>query len=102
MSSHIRLLVQLCDTHPENPAKILRTARKYTIKAPKSAQVWYERLVVEKQFGRTIEEAEKVWSEARGSIEGSEEEIEKIWRWGLLEEPCETKRLTKYAVSEVY
>jgi hypothetical protein len=57
--------------------------------------------VAEKQYGRTIEEAEKAWSEARRSVEGTEEEVAKIWQWGLLSEGCGRKRLAKYEVSEM-
>jgi U3 small nucleolar RNA-associated protein 6 len=101
LSGHIRLLVQLFSTHPDGPAKILRTARKYTIKAPKSAHVWHERLVAERQFATKSEgrrDVDKAWAEARRSVEGSGEELEKIWTWGLFTEDLVADRLSTYKV----
>lgn len=55
LSGHIRLLVKLFKTHPDGPGKVLRTARRYTIKAPRCERVWNERLVAERQIGRQNE-----------------------------------------------
>lgn len=84
LSAHIRLLIQSAQP---NDAKVLRTARKYTSRTPKSAQVWLARLAAERQLGFDSEgwdTVERVWAEARGLVaEGSEEELGRIWLWGL-------------------
>jgi U3 small nucleolar RNA-associated protein 6 len=101
LSGHIRLLVQFANTHSDDPAKVLGTARKYTIKAPKSAHVWHERLVAERQFGVKSEGrsgVDRAWAEARRVVGGSGEELEKIWTWGLFREDSVENRLTTYEV----
>jgi len=90
--------MQLSGACPDDPAKILRTARKYTIKAPKSAHVWYERLMAESRFSEGRSVVDKAWAEARRVVEGSEDELEKIWTWGLFPETPAEGRLSTYEV----
>lgn len=70
-----------------DPAKVLRTARKYTTKAPKSAHVWLARLVAEKRYADSgnegCEVVNKAWAEARGLAEGPEEDVGRVWSWGI-------------------
>jgi U3 small nucleolar RNA-associated protein 6 len=95
LSGHLKLLKEFSDKTPGGPAKWLRTARKYSIQAPKSAHVWYERLEAERQLSEGRGVVDKVWAEARRSVEGSREELEKIWTWGLF---WEEERLATYEV----
>jgi U3 small nucleolar RNA-associated protein 6 len=95
LSSHIRLLMEFTSIHPGGPAKVLRTARKYTIKAPKSAHVWLSRLVAEQHFATESEGrigVDRAWAEARRTVEGTMEDLERVWTWGLcLEDSAEDK-----------
>ncbi|TFK44537.1 U3 small nucleolar RNA-associated protein 6-domain-containing protein [Crucibulum laeve] len=90
LSVHINLLLRFSGALSASPAKILRTARKYTDRVPASPAVWLARLEAEKQLGdgssegRTV--VENAWRSARKSIVGSAEELERVWSWGLDQE----------------
>lgn len=90
LSAHIRLLIGLAGADASVPAKAIRTARKYTSKAPASSQVWLARLEVEKAFGAGGTEGQasvgETWREARNSVAGGEEDVLKVWLWGLGDE----------------
>ncbi|KAG5646802.1 hypothetical protein DXG03_002179 [Asterophora parasitica] len=94
LSAHVRLLTKTVDGDSTGPAKVLRTARKYTTQARKSAPVWRARLDAERRFSETRSVVREVWREARqGSVEGSGEEVEAVWTWGLFEEDGAEERL---------
>ncbi len=77
LSVHIRVL-----GHGAGGSRIVEKARKYTSRCPQAANVWLERLAMEKQHG-SRESVEKAWEEARRSVAGSEDEIASVWQWGL-------------------
>lgn len=77
LAVHIMLLMRTGAA----PAKVRRTAEKYTTKAPSSQRVWLARLAVEKEHGP--ETVEKLWAEARKAVSGSDEEVQDVWTWGL-------------------
>jgi U3 small nucleolar RNA-associated protein 6 len=81
-SSHIRLLISPLNPTAPSPAKVLKLARRYTSEIPRSADVWLVRLAAEKHFA-TREEVEQAWSDARNSAEGTTDEVERVWVWGL-------------------
>ncbi|KAF5386261.1 hypothetical protein D9615_002379 [Tricholomella constricta] len=92
LSSHIRLLTKTVNGDSTWPAKVLRTARKYTKQAPESAPIWRARLDAERRFGKGV--AEDVWREARAAgVAGSAEEVEAVWTWGLFPEDSAEDRL---------
>ncbi|KAF9467295.1 U3 small nucleolar RNA-associated protein 6-domain-containing protein [Collybia nuda] len=99
LAVHLRLLITLAEAGLVDPAKVVRTGRKYTTKAPKSAYVWLARLGAEKRFAATDkgrDVVDTIWGEARRSVlveESSEEELEKLWTWGLFPEGSVTERL---------
>ncbi|RDB24910.1 U3 small nucleolar RNA-associated protein 6 [Hypsizygus marmoreus] len=90
LSAHIRLMVQSLNGDAAGPAKVLQMARRYTDKAPRSASVWLERLNAEKEFGGDVD---KAWAEARQAVEGSMDEVEKVWTWGLAGKDSAEERL---------
>lgn len=81
-SSHIRLLISPSNPTEPSPAKVLKLVRRYTSELPRSAEVWLARLAAEKHFA-TREEIEHAWSNARNSVEGTPDEVERVWVWGL-------------------
>lgn len=119
MAAHIRLLIQITESEAGDPgsraagpAKVLRTSRRYTHKAPTAGDVWLARLAAEKRFaasaiadegasetgsdGRRREAravVEKAWKEARGAVvvrsggsgldEAGLDVVWKVWMWGL-------------------
>ncbi|EFI28182.1 U3 snoRNP protein [Coprinopsis cinerea okayama7 len=83
LATHICLLMQ---TPSVSPAKVRRTAQKYTSRVPQSSRVWLERLKAEKVVG--TQEGDdtavlSVWSEARRQVAGSEEDVTPVWLWGI-------------------
>lgn len=75
----------------QDPGKVIKTARKYTTKARGSSQVWLARLEAEKTYcSRSGVEGQRVvvsaWKEARESVTGKEEDVLKVWIWGLGDE----------------
>jgi len=82
------------DGDGNGPEKVINTARKYTSKVPNSSQVWLARLEAEKAFTRAggsegRMSVESAWREARGSVAGREEDVLKVWIWGLGDEEVE-------------
>jgi U3 small nucleolar RNA-associated protein 6 len=96
LSAHIRLLVRL---DKGAPAKLGRIIQKYTGQAPQAAQVWLARLDAEKA-GASRAEVAATWKKARKSVCGKEEEVLKVWMWGV-EESGEKKK-TMYEVRTRY
>ncbi|KAF8653585.1 hypothetical protein AX16_003863 [Volvariella volvacea WC 439] len=90
LSAHLRLLMKSPELEGRDPAKVLSICRKYTSKAPRSADVWMGRLAAERMFGDRSEESRRIvddsWREARRSVVGTIEELERVWTWGLLAE----------------
>lgn len=105
LSAHIRLLMKLVDGDGSDPEKVIDTARKYTTKVPESSQVWLARLEVEKAFRASGSEGrrsvESVWREARCSVTGKEEEVSKVWIWGLGDEEGELVGVDKIKTHKV-
>lgn len=67
---------------------------------PTSAEVWLARLDAEKDLSKW-EEVERAWSDARSSVEGSEEDVERVWLWGLDHYPSDrTDRLRTHEVRD--
>ena len=64
------------------PSKILKLARRYTSKSPKSASVWLARLDTEKRFSQR-KDIEKAWADARSSVVGDAHDVSQVWIWGL-------------------
>ncbi|KAM5532543.1 hypothetical protein V8D89_013749, partial [Ganoderma adspersum] len=103
-AAHIRLLVShhgglelaLLPPKASSPEKILRMARKYSVKAPACAAVWLARLAAEKQFAGQ-EDVDRAWTEARKHVEG--DGTPEVWLWGL--EPQNRQRSSADAESEV-
>ena len=96
-SVHIRVLTELAKTDASVPAKVVRLGQKYSAKAPASAEVWLARLAAEKEFGAGEKgqgSVVEIWRSARQSVVGTEEEVLKVWLWGLDEELIEDKRKT--------
>lgn len=77
LAAHIRLLMQA----GQPPAKVCKIAQKYTRKAPNSSRVWLARLLVEQELGTST--IGDVWAEARKQVQGSEEDMLRVWTWGL-------------------
>lgn len=105
LATHIRLMLQLINGDSMGPAKILETARRYSAKRPKCAHVWVARLEAEKQIGLLSEGREvvdKAWAEARRAVEGSQEEIEKVWLWGVFRESSGAERLKIHEVCQYF
>ena len=104
LAAHIRLLVShhgglelaLLPPKTNSPEKILRMARKYSVKAPACAAVWLARLAAEKQFAGQ-EDVDRAWTEARKHVEG--DGTVEVWLWGL--EPQKRQRTSADAESEV-
>ncbi|GLB37280.1 putative U3 small nucleolar RNA-associated protein 6 [Lyophyllum shimeji] len=98
LSTHVRLLTKMASGDSARSASALRTARKYTKQAPKSAPVWLSRLVAEERFGEGRSVLEDVWREAREAVEGSAEEVEAVWTWGLFPADAAEDRLKMHEV----
>jgi len=71
--------------------KVLKLARKYTSNIATSAEVWLARLEVESRFS-SREDVEQAWSDARKSVHGAADELERVWLWGLQRDGMEEKR----------
>ncbi|KAI1796429.1 U3 small nucleolar RNA-associated protein 6-domain-containing protein [Ganoderma leucocontextum] len=88
LAAHIRLLVShhgglgfsLLPPKANTPEKILRVARKHSVKAPACTIVWLARLAAETQFAEQ-EDVDRTWNEARKHVEG--DGIQEVWLWGL-------------------
>jgi U3 small nucleolar RNA-associated protein 6 len=80
LAAHIRLLVRL---DKGTPAKLDRIVQKYTDLAPQAAQVWLARLDAEKGGGSSAEVVAATWKGARECVRGEEEEVAKVWMWGV-------------------
>ena len=84
-STHLKLLISPWiprTTVSPTPTRILKLARKYTSKSPKSASIWLARLDAEKRFSQRGD-IEKAWADARSSVVGNVDDVEKVWMWGL-------------------
>jgi hypothetical protein len=71
------------------------------MKAPKSAHVWLSRLVAERDFATEGEGrigVDRAWAEARRTVEGILEDLEKVWTWGLCLEGTAEDQVTVYEV----
>ena len=92
LAAHIKALMAAGG----GPAKVLKTAARYTTQAPGSSRVWLARLAAEKAVG-TETGARDAWAAARTLARGSEEEVVRVWMWGIDEERRseEKKRLHK-------
>ncbi|KAG6920097.1 hypothetical protein DXG01_010165 [Tephrocybe rancida] len=99
LSAHIRLVTN--SVGGETPAKVLRIARKYSKQARTSAPVWLARLEAENRFGEDGRSAvAAAWQEARGMVEGTKEEMEAVWTWGLSGTESVEERLKIHEVSD--
>jgi U3 small nucleolar RNA-associated protein 6 len=82
MAGHIKALMAASG---EAPAKVIKTAARYTSQVPQSSRVWLARLAAEKAVG-TGTGARDAWGEARKLARGSEEEMVRVWTWGVEEQ----------------
>ncbi|TFK25525.1 U3 snoRNP protein [Coprinopsis marcescibilis] len=83
LAGHIRLLMQ---SPSVSPAKVRRTAQKYTSRVPQSSRVWLARLAAEDKYGKQEGDdtaAMNVWAEARKRVVSNEENANEIWLWGI-------------------
>lgn len=88
-----------------DPEKVINTARKYTSKVPGSSQVWLARLGAEKAFdGEGQRSVESAWREARNSVTGKEEDVLKVWIWGLGDEEAELvgDKIRNHEVKQIF
>lgn len=81
-ATHIRLLSSPSNPIPPSPVKVLKLARKYSSEIPDSVEVWLARLTAEKQYA-SRKEVEQAWADARDSVQGTSEDLERVWMWGL-------------------
>lgn len=88
------MMMRVTEADVNDPVKVIKMAQKYTTKAPGSCQVWLARLEAEKKFRASGIEGqravESVWREARKSVTGKEEDVLKVWIWGLGDEEGQT------------
>jgi hypothetical protein len=68
----------------EELEKAVRRARVYCSSTRGSGnwEVWIARLDLEHAAGTSDQEIQPAWAEARRSVEGTPEEVEKVWMWG--------------------
>lgn len=88
LSAHIRLLVIFANGDKNLGAKFGRLIEKYTEKVPQAAQVWLARLDAARVGASSAEDERALaatWKKARNSVSGKEEDILKVWLWGLEE-----------------
>lgn len=81
-------------------AKVLLRCRNYSTKAPKSAEVWLGRLAVERHLEADAKTVERAWRQARISVEGTREEVEKVWLWGVVGDRAERQRTLESLLPE--
>jgi len=91
-STHIRVLTMGGGHDPSVRGEIVRLGERYSAKVPESSEVWLARLEAEKALGEGQARVEEVWQLAREKVKGEEEEVLRIWMWGLEDEQAKDQR----------
>ncbi|KAI5117768.1 hypothetical protein M0805_005199 [Coniferiporia weirii] len=97
---HLKLLRSPHNPNPPSAAKVLKLAKKYTVKAPQSVDIWLVRLELESSPREDDGKPNwrKAWDEARKQFTSSSADSrrDEIWLWGL---DLQTNRPLKEQIS---
>jgi len=78
---------------PSVRGQIVRFGERYSAKAPESSEVWLARLEAEKALWMDDREGqsrvEEIWQLAREKVKGEEEDVLRVWMWGLGDEQAQ-------------
>ncbi|KAJ3824206.1 U3 snoRNP protein [Lentinula raphanica] len=96
LSAHIKLVTEAAQRGTIEPAKALNTARKYTSRVPSSAVVWLARLTGMKGLNEGFDAVGKIWHEARRSVSPKDENLMRVWTWGVSGDMDHAERLRVY------
>ncbi|KAJ3758844.1 U3 snoRNP protein [Lentinula raphanica] len=96
LSAHIKLVTEAAQRGTIEPAKAINTARKYTSRVPSSAVVWLARLTGMKGLNEGFDAVGKIWHEARRSVSPKDENLMRVWTWGVSGDMDHAERLRVY------